>query len=143
MKGLLAPQNTFLDTIATRFDGTREFGQGQWASAPGVQERNRTGSIVLTMGVSWLPPPPSRGFLGTSSRLGEGGGEATPSLLSLLPALSSVFKMKRIEVSSVCFLSLPTSGTGAPEGLMPVAELLLAPGLLQKSCVLGFPSQGV
>jgi hypothetical protein len=23
-KGLLAPQNTFLDTIATRFDGTRE-----------------------------------------------------------------------------------------------------------------------
>ncbi|KAL7830808.1 hypothetical protein SRHO_G00319350 [Serrasalmus rhombeus] len=23
MKGLLAPQNTFLDTIATRFDGTR------------------------------------------------------------------------------------------------------------------------
>jgi len=24
MKGLLAPQNTFLDTIATRFDGTRE-----------------------------------------------------------------------------------------------------------------------
>lgn len=28
MKGLLAPQNTFLDTIATRFDGTREFEQG-------------------------------------------------------------------------------------------------------------------
>ena len=25
MKGLLAPQNTFLDTIATRFDGTRKF----------------------------------------------------------------------------------------------------------------------
>lgn len=24
-KGLLAPQNTFLDTIATRFDGTREY----------------------------------------------------------------------------------------------------------------------
>lgn len=24
-KGLVAPQNTFLDTIATRFDGTREF----------------------------------------------------------------------------------------------------------------------
>lgn len=24
-KGLLAPQNTFLDTIATRFDGTRKF----------------------------------------------------------------------------------------------------------------------
>lgn len=24
MRGLLAPQNTFLDTIATRFDGTRE-----------------------------------------------------------------------------------------------------------------------
>lgn len=23
-KGLLAPQNTFLDTIATRFDGTRK-----------------------------------------------------------------------------------------------------------------------
>ena len=34
-KGLLAPQNTFLDTIATRFDGTRKFRQnerpkGQW-----------------------------------------------------------------------------------------------------------------
>uniref|UniRef100_A0A8D0HHX1 Potassium voltage-gated channel subfamily H member 3 n=1 Tax=Sphenodon punctatus TaxID=8508 RepID=A0A8D0HHX1_SPHPU len=29
MRGLLAPQNTFLDTIATRFDGTRE-----WASPP-------------------------------------------------------------------------------------------------------------
>ena len=27
MKGLLAPQNTFLDTIATRFDGTRELGR--------------------------------------------------------------------------------------------------------------------
>lgn len=27
MKGLLAPQNTFLDTIATRFDGTREWGE--------------------------------------------------------------------------------------------------------------------
>lgn len=26
MRGLLAPQNTFLDTIATRFDGTRESG---------------------------------------------------------------------------------------------------------------------
>ena len=25
MKGLLAPQNTFLDTIATRFDGTRKY----------------------------------------------------------------------------------------------------------------------
>lgn len=24
-KGLLAPQNNFLDTIATRFDGTRKF----------------------------------------------------------------------------------------------------------------------
>lgn len=24
-KGLLAPQNTFLDTIATRFDGTRKW----------------------------------------------------------------------------------------------------------------------
>lgn len=25
MRGLIAPQNTFLDTIATRFDGTREY----------------------------------------------------------------------------------------------------------------------
>lgn len=25
MKGLLAPQNTFLDTIAKHFDGTREY----------------------------------------------------------------------------------------------------------------------
>lgn len=33
MKGLLAPQNTFLDTIATRFDGTREWGGGwDWGS---------------------------------------------------------------------------------------------------------------
>ena len=28
-KGLLAPQNTFLDTIATRFDGTRKFLQNE------------------------------------------------------------------------------------------------------------------
>ena len=28
-KGLLAPQNTFLDTIATRFDGTRKFRQNE------------------------------------------------------------------------------------------------------------------
>lgn len=33
MKGLLAPQNTFLDTIATRFDGTREWGGG-WGGGP-------------------------------------------------------------------------------------------------------------
>lgn len=33
MKGLLAPQNTFLDTIATRFDGTRELGGG-WVKSP-------------------------------------------------------------------------------------------------------------
>lgn len=67
---------------------------------------------MLTMGVSWLPPPPLRGFLGTSSRLEEGGGEATPSLLSLLPGLSSVFQMKRIEDASVCFPSLPSSWCG-------------------------------
>ena len=30
-KGLLAPQNTFLDTIATRFDGTRKFVSCMWA----------------------------------------------------------------------------------------------------------------
>ena len=30
-KGLLAPQNTFLDTIAERFDGSRKFfGMGHW-----------------------------------------------------------------------------------------------------------------
>lgn len=28
MRGLLAPQNTFLETIATRFDGTREYRGG-------------------------------------------------------------------------------------------------------------------
>jgi len=28
MRGLLAPQNTFLDTIATRFDGTHPQGPG-------------------------------------------------------------------------------------------------------------------
>lgn len=33
MKGLLAPQNTFLDTIATRFDGTREL-NGGWVKSP-------------------------------------------------------------------------------------------------------------
>lgn len=36
MKGLLAPQNTFLDTIATRFDGTREWGGG-WGGGPRLQ----------------------------------------------------------------------------------------------------------
>lgn len=70
------------------------------------------GSTVLTMGDSWLPPPPLRGFLGTSSRLGEGGGEVSSSLLSLLPGLSSVFQMKRIEDASVCFPCLPSSWCG-------------------------------
>lgn len=37
MKGLLAPQNTFLDTIATRFDGTRELGRG-WVKSPWDRE---------------------------------------------------------------------------------------------------------
>lgn len=34
-KGLLAPQNTFLDTIATRFDGTRKF-LAFWPAVDGV-----------------------------------------------------------------------------------------------------------
>lgn len=40
MKGLLAPQNTFLDTIATRFDGTRRAASrdrgGGWAEGGGA-----------------------------------------------------------------------------------------------------------
>lgn len=34
MKGLLAPQNTFLDTIATRFDGTRKFSFNYFIAFP-------------------------------------------------------------------------------------------------------------
>lgn len=47
MKGLLAPQNTFLDTIATRFDGTREWGSGwDW----GFEQGAKTFS-----GPTWVP----------------------------------------------------------------------------------------
>lgn len=47
MKGLLAPQNTFLDTIATRFDGTREWGSGwDW----GFKQGAKTFS-----GPTWVP----------------------------------------------------------------------------------------
>lgn len=43
MRGLLAPQNTFLDTIATRFDGTREsdlrpVGSQRSSSLPGFPQ---------------------------------------------------------------------------------------------------------
>ena len=42
-KGLLAPQNTFLDTIAERFDGSRKF-LDFW---PGLgQDRVRLGSSL-------------------------------------------------------------------------------------------------
>lgn len=46
MKGLLAPQNTFLDTIATRFDGTREWGGGWgWGLLLGLLDPGREGRM--------------------------------------------------------------------------------------------------
>jgi len=51
MKGLLAPQNTFLDTIATRFDGTRRAASrdrgGGWAEGDGD---------VKILGGNWKMP---------------------------------------------------------------------------------------
>lgn len=41
MKGLLAPQNTFLDTIAKRFDGTREY--SSWFVLQVLKYRSHTG----------------------------------------------------------------------------------------------------
>lgn len=46
MRGLLAPQNTFLDTIATRFDGTRESGPSSLAS--GEKSTVRTATCCLS-----------------------------------------------------------------------------------------------
>ncbi|RMC05190.1 hypothetical protein DUI87_18374 [Hirundo rustica rustica] len=43
MKGLLAPQNTFLDTIATRFDGTH-WEQSGWKAA---QQKSTLGCWVI------------------------------------------------------------------------------------------------
>ena len=51
-KGLLAPQNTFLDTIAERFDGSRKFldfgsGLGQARLGSGqARVRVRFGSVL-------------------------------------------------------------------------------------------------
>lgn len=48
MKGLLAPQNTFLDTIATRFDGTREWGSGwDWGFEQGAKTFSRPTWVPL------------------------------------------------------------------------------------------------
>jgi len=81
MKGLLAPQNTFLDTIATRFDGTRESGLGQRASAPGDGGQGVARGALCVPREPPLPsPPPSGGFLGIGSRQRGGGGEGAPSL---------------------------------------------------------------
>lgn len=53
MKGLLAPQNTFLDTIATRFDGTRRAGTG--AGPGGERGGSALGSAGPRQGEA-LPP---------------------------------------------------------------------------------------
>lgn len=50
MKGLLAPQNTFLDTIATRFDGTREWGEAGAGCSSGGQVRLGAGAGPLDVG---------------------------------------------------------------------------------------------
>lgn len=47
MKGLLAPQNTFLDTIATRFDGTREWGEAGAGCSSWGQVSFGTGAGLL------------------------------------------------------------------------------------------------
>lgn len=55
MRGLLAPQNTFLDTIATRFDGTRE---SDLRSAGSQRSRSLPGfpQVPLPDISAWLLP---------------------------------------------------------------------------------------
>lgn len=86
MKGLLAPQNTFLDTIATRFDGTRESGLGRGASAAGTQRRGLAGITVHTMGASSSLPSARQGFpwYQKPAMRRERRGSSQPLLLSFL-----------------------------------------------------------
>lgn len=57
MKGLLAPQNTFLDTIATRFDGTRRAAprDGDGGGGGGRGQRQQLGK---RRGAPGAPEPP-------------------------------------------------------------------------------------
>lgn len=69
MKGLLAPQNTFLDTIATRFDGTRKAGTGAGPGGSGEGPR-------------WARRGPGRGRRcprEAVGRAGAGPGTAAPA----------------------------------------------------------------
>lgn len=95
MKGLLAPQNTFLDTIANRFDGTRRAGTGpgrgrggkpgggsRCPAGEGERDRARPGpadSGVATHGLFGTVP-----YLGSVLRF-SGSPQAAPVMLSPLP----------------------------------------------------------
>lgn len=93
MKGLLAPQNTFLDTIATRFDGTRR-------AAP----RDRGGGRAGRGG-------DPRGDIGAP---GAGRFARTPSRLSLSRAQSPPPRAAGRERPVV-----PFPAVGAPGGPRP------------------------
>lgn len=79
MKGLLAPQNTFLDTIATRFDGTRECGLG--LRAPGEGDAREA---LCTRWELPLPSPPPLGVPLVAEAGSEEGEAREPLPLSCL-----------------------------------------------------------
>lgn len=125
MKGLLAPQNTFLDTIATRFDGTRECGLG--LRAPG--EGDALGALHVGWELPLPSPPPPGGFPGTRSRQCGGGGERAPNLSRSPAWLLHSFAGEEGARSPP--YSMPCAA--APRGLKPDS-------LLEKLCAgLGLP----
>ncbi|TNN79050.1 Potassium voltage-gated channel subfamily H member 8 [Liparis tanakae] len=99
MRGLLAPQNTFLDTIATRFDGTRihrglsACQKEEEAEGEGKEKEERGGSFCFHVThVHWFPPKlavaqirhlSGEAPLAASSRHAESLQEATDVLGSL------------------------------------------------------------
>lgn len=89
MKGLLAPQNTFLDTIATRFDGTRESGLG--LRTPG--EGDARGALRVRGEI----PLPSAPGVSLVAEAGNEQGEARelPTSPARLPGFSAALQTRR------------------------------------------------
>lgn len=111
MKGLLAPQNTFLDTIATRFDGTRESGLGERASAPGAGGMGCSEDTVRAVEASSFIRPQGLSLVPEAGNE-EGKAREIPASPSLLPGFSTALEVRRVP-GSLSFL--PSAwGSGGP-----------------------------
>lgn len=120
MKGLLAPQNTFLDTIATRFDGTRESGLGLRTAGEGDARG------ALPHGGSFLFPPPPGGSLVPEAGNEESEARELPASLSCL-ASPQLCRRGGRQVPSA-FHALRGGSEGA-EARLPAGKLRAALGL--------------